>query len=131
MDSFVKNNLNIFVTGIGCCKQEILSTMGPIYDVSRFGINFVSIPEDADVLVVQGFFNKLGESRLVNIYNRMKSPKWVIAAGKCTVDVSMLDSNYRFTERFKDVIKIDYFIPGCPPRPEAFIYCILRLTGNA
>ncbi len=130
MNSFVKNNLNVFVAGFGCCKQEILATMGPIYDISRFGINFVSIPEDADVLVIQGFYNSVGEKRLLEIYYRMKEPKWVIAAGTCILDRSVLNKDYKFIDRFKNLINIDYFLAGCPPRPEAFIYCILKLQGE-
>jgi NADH:ubiquinone oxidoreductase subunit B-like Fe-S oxidoreductase len=127
MVSFVKNNLNIIVAGFGCCKQEILATTSPIYDISRFGISFVSIPEDADILVVQGFYNEMGEKRLLEIYSRMRDPKWVIGVGKCIVDASMLDRSYKFVKRFNGLINIDYYLPGCPPRPEAFIYCMLKL----
>ena len=50
----IKSSLNIYVAGFGCCKQEIIASAGPIYDISRFGISFVSYPENADVLIVQG-----------------------------------------------------------------------------
>ncbi len=124
---FTKKKLNIFVTGIGCCKQEIIATVGPIYDISRFGVNFVSLPEDADILVIQGFISSLGEKRLITIFNSLKTPKWIIAVGKCVVDSSLLNKNYKFTDKFKNILKIDYYLPGCPPRPEAFIFCLLKL----
>lgn len=127
MRSLVKNNLNLFIAGFGCCKQEIFSCICPLYDVSRFGISFVSVAEDADVLVIQGFFNGLSEKRLLQNYSSMKSPKWVMAVGKCIVDCSVFHSGYRFIKRFENELKIDCFIPGCPPRPEAFIYGLLRL----
>ncbi|MCL5071182.1 MAG: hypothetical protein M1308_09840 [Actinobacteria bacterium] len=129
MRSFVKNSLNLFVAGFGCCKQEIFAAKGPTYDISRFGINFVNVPQDADVLVIQGFYNRVGEKRLLDCYESMKDPKWVIAIGKCVVDSSVLCREYKFMERFSDKIKIDFLVPGCPPRPEAFIYCLLRLLG--
>ncbi len=127
MRSLVKNNLNLLITGFGCCKQEIFATMGPTYDISRFGINFVSIPEDADVLVIQGFYNSIGEERLLRYYNLMREPKWVIGTGKCIVDKCILCEGFNFSERLGRIIKIDFYVPGCPPRPEAFIFAILRL----
>jgi len=127
MRQLVKNSLNLFVAGFGCCKKEIYATLGPTYDISRFGVNFVNLPEDADVLVIQGFYNKTGERRLLDCYWSMKEPKWVIAAGKCIVDRSVLCSDYVLTDRLKDKIKIDFYVPGCPPRPEAFLYCILKI----
>ncbi|MCL4377439.1 MAG: hypothetical protein M1409_03485 [Actinobacteria bacterium] len=127
MRSPVKNNLNFLIAGFGCCKQEILATNGPLYDISRFGVNFVSLPEDADVLVIQGFYNGIGEERIIEYYNRMRDPKWVMAVGKCVVDRNLLCNNYMILKNISDRIDIDIYIPGCPPRPEAFIYAILRL----
>jgi NADH:ubiquinone oxidoreductase subunit B-like Fe-S oxidoreductase len=82
MRQLVKNSLNLFVAGFGCCKREIYATLSPTYDISRFGVNFVNLPEDADVLVIQGFYNRAGERRLLECYSSMKEPRWVIAAGK-------------------------------------------------
>jgi NADH-quinone oxidoreductase subunit B len=127
MRSLVKNNLNFLIAGFGCCKQEILAANGPLYDISRFGINFVSLPEDADVLVIHGFYNSMSEERVIEYYNRMRDPKWVMAVGKCVVDKNLLCNNYMILKNIKERIDIDIYIPGCPPRPEAFIYAILRL----
>ncbi len=127
MKSLVKNSLNIFVAGFGCCKQEIFATLGPTYDISRFGVSFVCLPEDADVLVIQGFYNDFSKERLFKNYTYMKEPKWVIAVGKCVVENSILNPDYKVIEKIYPNINIDFFVPGCPPRPEAFIYSILRL----
>jgi len=126
MKSLVKNSLNLFIAGFGCCKQEIFASSGPTYDISRFGINFVNIAEDADVLVIQGFYNSITEERLLEYYRCMREPKWVIAVGRCIVESSVLCPNYKLAERIAPEINIDFFVPGCPPRPEAFIYSILR-----
>ena len=130
MRSLVKNNLNLLVAGFGCCKQEIFATSGPVYDISRFGISFVNTPEESDILVIQGFYNKTGLERLLGFYRRMRQPKWVIAAGKCAVDYNLLNRTFHFGKDFRENIKIDFYIPGCPPRPEAFIYGILRLLES-
>jgi NADH-quinone oxidoreductase subunit B len=130
MRSLVKNNLNLFVAGFGCCKQEIFATGGPVYDISRFGINFTSIPEESDVLVIQGFYNKEGQTRLLKYYARMREPKWVIAVGKCVVDCNLLNKSFQFDNDFRETMKVDFFVPGCPPRPETFMYAILRLLES-
>ncbi len=130
MRTLIKNNLSIIVSGLGCCKQEIFATTGPIYDISRFGVNFVSIPEEADVLVFQGFYDNSGMQRLVAAYNRMSEPKWVVAVGKCAIDNNVLCREYDFSEKIRGMMNIDFYVPGCPPRPEAFIYAILRLIEN-
>jgi NADH-quinone oxidoreductase subunit B len=127
MRSLIKNTLNLLVVGFGCCKQEIFATMGPTYDISRFGINFVNIPEEADVLVIQGFYNDTAEERLLGHYTCMREPKWVIAVGKCVVENNLLCSDYKLIDRIGSDVNIDFFVSGCPPRPEAFIYSILRL----
>ena len=116
--SIVKSNLNIFIANYGCCKQEILATEAPIYDISRFGVKFVNIPEEADLLVLQGFRNKELDERMLNIYKNMRDPKWVMAFGGCMSEQET---------GFLGGIKIDIYVPGCPPRPEAFIFALMRL----
>jgi len=73
MSSINESNFNVLVTGFGCCKQEIFAVQGPLYDIQRFGINFVSVPEDADILVIQGFYGKEGIIKVLKIYERMKA----------------------------------------------------------
>ena len=96
------------------------------YDISRFGVNFVSVPEEADALVIQGFYNEIGEERLLEIYSRMKKPKWVIATGKCIVDRCLLNEDYNFTERLGKIINVD-FCTRLPSQARGFIYAVLRL----
>ena len=130
MKSPVKNSLNIIVSGFGCCKQEIFAATGPIYDITRFGMNFVSIPEEADVLVFQGFYNESGLKRLLACYDCMSKPKWVVALGKCVIDHNVFCREYDFSEKLKGIIPVDFYVPGCPPRPETFIYAMLRLIES-
>jgi NADH-quinone oxidoreductase subunit B len=125
-----RSNLNIMVTGFGCCKQEIFAAQGALYDIQRFGINFVSTPEDADLLVVQGFYNKEGIIRVINIYEKMNHPKGIIAVGSCVLNRNLLDPKSELMDRFRDSVKIIMHVPGCPPRPEAFMYAVLRILNE-
>ena len=130
MSSLIKSNFNLLVTGFGCCKQEIFATQCSLYDIQRFGVNFVSVPEDADILVVQGFYNKEGIIRILNIYDRMKNPKGIIAVGSCVLNENLFNLESGLASQFRDRVVINMHIPGCPPRPEAFIYAILKFLGR-
>jgi NADH:ubiquinone oxidoreductase subunit B-like Fe-S oxidoreductase len=131
MPSVVKSNLNMLVTGYGCCKQEIFAVQGALYDIQRFCVNFVSTPEDADLLVVQGFYNKEGIIRILNIYERMSNPKGVIAVGTCVLNRNLFSPESELFERFRNSVRIYMYVPGCPPRPEAFIYAVLRILNES
>ena len=130
MSPLIKSNFNILVTGFGCCKQEIFATQSSLYDIQRFGVNFVSVPEDADILVVQGFYNKEGIIRILNIYDRMKDPKGIITVGSCVLNENLFNLESELMSQFRDRVVINMHIPGCPPRPEAFIYAILKFLGR-
>ena len=125
--SLIKSSFNIYISGFGCCKQEIIASTGPVYDISRFGISVVSYPESADVLIVQGFLNRKYMKRLIEIYDAMKDPKWVMAYGKCAIENAYFESDDALINTFKKKMNFDIYVPGCPPRPEAFIYAMLRL----
>jgi NADH:ubiquinone oxidoreductase subunit B-like Fe-S oxidoreductase len=121
-----KSNLNIIVTGAGACRNEILATRSPLYDIQRFGVNFVNRPEDADILVISGFYNEEGVKRLIDIYSRMKLPRWVFACGSCAISGGRFPGFAHIIEEFKKNTGIDMYIPGCPPRPEAFVYAVIK-----
>ena len=130
MPSLVKSNLNMIVVGFGCCKQEILATQGPLYDIQRFGVNFVNTAEDADILVIQGFFNEKGISRVLDIYGRMRPPRGIIAVGSCVLNENLFDLESKLLKKFRKRVGINMYVPGCPPRPEAFIYCVLEFLSR-
>ncbi len=124
------SNLNLIVTGSGCCKQEILAVQGSLYDIQRFGINFVSSPENADLLVMQGFYNKKGIIKVLDIYERMHQPKGIIAVGSCVLSENLFDPDSKLMSWFRSRVNIVMNVPGCPPRPEAFMYAVLRLLDK-
>jgi len=131
MPDIEKSNLNIIIPGSGCCNGEMLATRAPLYDIQRFGINFVSIPEDADILVISGFMGEDIIKRIRETYERMKTPRWVFAVGSCAINGGRACGAPALLERLKKEIYIDMHIPGCPPRPEAFIYAILRFISGS
>lgn len=126
----IKSNLNMMVVGFGCCKQEILATQGPLYDIQRYGVNFVDTAEDADVLVIQGFFNEIGITRIIDIYNNMLPPKSIIAVGSCILNENIFNLEEKLLKKFRRKVKIKIYVPGCPPRPEAFIYAVLKFLSE-
>lgn len=128
MVNIEKSNLNIIIPGFGCCKGEILAAKGPVYDIQRFGINIVSIPEDADILVLSGFMGEAVFNEFIETYNRMKTPRWVFAVGSCAIHGERFCG--KFAEKLKTKIPVDMYVPGCPPRPEAFIYTILKFLSE-
>ncbi len=125
-----KSNLNIILSGYGCCRSEILATRGPLYDIQRFGINFVNLPEDADILVIFGFSSESGINSAIDIYKRMRPPRWVFACGSCGISGGRFCGVPQLVEKLKRDIRIDMYVPGCPPRPEAFIYAVLRFISE-
>ena len=126
MPSLIKSNLNMLVVGFGCCKQEIFATQGSLYDIQRYGVNFVNVAEDADIMVIQGFFNEKGIKRILNIYDSMQPPRGIIAVGSCILNESLLNLEGKLLRKFRRKVGINMYVPGCPPRPEAFIYAVLE-----
>lgn len=130
MPSLVKSNLNMLVVGFGCCKQEIFATQGPLYDIQRYGVNFINTAEDADILVIQGFFNEKGIRRVLDIYGSMHQPRGIIAVGSCILNENLFNLEGNLLRKFRRKIKINMYVPGCPPRPEAFIYAVLEFLNR-
>ncbi len=130
MPSLMKSNLNMLVVGFGCCKQEIFATQGPLYDIQRYGVNFVNTAEDADILVIQGFFNEKGIKRVLNIYDSMRPPRGIIAVGSCILNENLFNLEGKLLKKFRRKVGVNMYVPGCPPRPEAFIYAVLEFLSR-
>lgn len=109
------------------CDIEILATLTPRYDVERFGIKLQGSPRHADVLICTGPVTLQARDRLVRIYNQMPEPKFVIAVGSCGISGGTFQGCYNVVGSIADVIPVDVYVPGCPPRPEAIIYGVVQL----
>jgi NADH-quinone oxidoreductase subunit B len=114
-----------FVTA--CCGMEYMATACAHYDVDRFGAGLPRFsPRQADVLFVVGTISQKIAPVLVNVYQQMCAPKWVVAFGVCTCTGGFYD-NYATVRGIDHVIPVDVYIPGCPPRPETVLQGLMML----
>jgi NADH-quinone oxidoreductase B subunit len=112
------------------CDIEILATLTPRYDVERFGIKLEGSPRHADVLIVTGPVSRQARERLLRTYEQMPEPKFVVSVGSCSVSGGVFHDCYNVGGATDEVIPVDVYIPGCPPRPEAIIDGIIQLLTS-
>jgi membrane-bound hydrogenase subunit mbhJ len=112
------------------CDIEILATLTPRYDVERFGIKLEGSPRHADVLIVTGPVTRQARERLLRTYEQMPEPKFVISVGSCSISGGVFKGCYNVGGGVDEVIPVDVFIPGCPPRPEAIVDGIIQLLAH-
>lgn len=124
---FRKSSLWPATFGLACCAIEMMSTMAPDYDLSRFGMEvFRASPRQADLMIVAGRVSQKMAPVLRQIYDQMVEPKWVLAMGVCASSGGMFN-NYAIVQGVDHVVPVDIYLPGCPPRPEMLMYAILKL----
>lgn len=119
----------VFHLGASACNNcdiEILDTLTPKFDVERFGIVLVGSPRHADVLVVSGIVNRQSIERFKRVYDSVPKPKLVVAVGVCACSADMFRDSYNFVKPVDEIIPVDVYVPGCPPKPEAIISGILK-----
>jgi NADH-quinone oxidoreductase subunit B len=122
-----KNSLWPLPLGLSCCAIEFMATAASRFDMARFGAEVARFsPKQADLMLVAGTLTyKMGEA-CRRLYDQMAEPKWVIAMGACASTGGMFRS-YPVMQGIDHVIPVDYYIPGCPPRPEMVLNAILHL----
>ena len=121
---------NVNAASCNGCDIELIASTTPKYDLERLGVELVPSPRQADVLVVTGTVNPMMRDRLKMIYEQIPEPKHVIALGACSAAGGVFKGCYNAGQGIQDVIPVDMFIPGCPPRPEAIMYGVLKLLGE-
>jgi NADH-quinone oxidoreductase B subunit len=112
------------------CDIEILATLTPRFDVERFGIRLQASPRQADILLVTGPVTRQARERLLRIYEQMPEPKFVVAIGSCALSGGVFQGCYNVMNGVDQVIPVNAFIPGCPPRPEAIIDGVVKLLSS-
>ena len=119
-------------TFYGCngCEVEVHALNSPVYDIERFGIHFVASPRHADMLLVSGAVTRNMELALVKAHRATPDPKVVVAIGACGISGGIFGKNYATLGGVDQVVPVDVYIPGCPPRPQALLYGILLAVGR-
>jgi Ni,Fe-hydrogenase III small subunit/formate hydrogenlyase subunit 6/NADH:ubiquinone oxidoreductase subunit I len=112
------------------CEVEIVALNNPIHDIERFGIQFVASPRHADMLLVTGPVTRNMELALLKTYQAMAEPKVVVAVGACGISGGIFGKNYTSLGGVENVVPVDVYIPGCPPRPQALLHGILLAVGR-
>jgi NADH-quinone oxidoreductase subunit B len=116
--------------GLACCAIEQISLVTSRYDSARFGAEvFRASPRQADMLILSGRVSIKMAPVVRRIYDQMLEPKWVIAMGACSSSAGMFN-NYAVVQGADKFLPIDVYVPGCPPRPEALIYGIMKLQDK-
>ncbi len=109
------------------CDIELLDCLTPRYDLERFGIELVGSIRHADIIAVTGIINKQCKPRLKKIYKQASKPVFVIAIGACPCTGGIFKDSYHTAGPLDDIVPVDAYIPGCPPKPEAIIAGIAKL----
>ena len=113
--------------GTACCAIEMMAAASSKYDLARFGMERFSFsPRQADVMIVAGRLSYKLAPVLRRVWDQMPQPKWCISMGACASSGGMFD-NYTIVQGIDQIVPVDVYVPGCPPRPESLIYALLMI----
>ncbi|MFQ5398006.1 MAG: NADH-quinone oxidoreductase subunit B [Anaerolineae bacterium] len=113
--------------GLACCAIEMMATQASHYDMSRFGMELMRpSPRQADLMIVAGRVSRKMAPVLRRLYDQMPDPKWVVAMGDCA-SCGGIFNNYAIVQGVDEIVPVDVYVAGCPPRPEALMNGIMTL----
>ena len=113
--------------GLACCAIEMMATQAANYDMSRFGMELMrASPRQSDLMIVAGRVTRKMAPVLRQLYDQMPAPKWVVSMGDCA-SCGGVYNNYAVVQGVDEIVPVDVYVAGCPPRPEALIHGIMVL----
>jgi len=116
--------------GLACCAIEMMAAGASRFDIDRFGSGlFRPSPRQADLIIVSGTVTLKMAEAIQKLYDQMPGPKWVVAMGACASVGGPFDT-YATLQGVDKIVPVDVYIPGCPPRPEALLYGLMRLQDK-
>lgn len=123
-----KSSIFYLLFALACCGIEMMQAGGPRTDLDRFGFVFRASPRQSDLMLVAGTLTYKMAERAKLLYQQMAEPKYVISMGSCANNGGPYWSKgYHVLKGVDEVIPVDVYVPGCPPRPEALLYGIMKL----
>ena len=122
-----KNSAWYLLFGTACCAIELMQTGGPRTDLERFGMAPRASPRQADLIIVAGTVTYKMATRIKMLYDQMPEPKSVISMGSCSNCGGLFQLAYSVLKGIDQVIPVDIYVPGCPPRPEALLEGLLAI----
>src|SRR5512137_2347467 len=115
--------------GLACCAIEMMATGASHNDLDRFGIIFRASPRQSDCIIIAGTVTKKMALVIQTVYDQMPEPKWVVAMGACACSGGIFDT-YSVVQGIDTALPVDVYIPGCPPRPEALLFGLMKLQDK-